>query len=199
MSALTCGPQVSADHPPNCCHARICAWQVDFSSLAGVAAIASAHPEHTPRDAQEGSKSQNGGAHQVQTTIVCSILPQIEPGSSHCCLGVLPARRGVPTNIFASQQIHQLRIMRQRYTHLRTLILRSRGLQRTNCCESWRDMQTNDCVEEKRDLHIINGDHCTTQQKTLNSHPTAEVWSKKTLTQSQNNKRRAHTRTMPSK
>ena len=35
-------------------------------------------PVHPPRDAQEGSKSLNGGAHQVQPTIVCSIMPQID-------------------------------------------------------------------------------------------------------------------------
>ena len=75
MSTLPRDPQVSADRQPNCCHAQLCAWPVDFSVLAGVAATASADLEHHARDAQEGFKSQNEGAHQVQPTIVRSILP----------------------------------------------------------------------------------------------------------------------------
>ena len=47
---------LSADRQPNCSHAQLCAGHVDFSFLAGVAALASADLVHPPRDAQEGSK-----------------------------------------------------------------------------------------------------------------------------------------------
>ena len=74
--SLTCDPQVSADNQTVVTFSFALGTSIFF--LAGVAATASAEVGCHPRDAQEGLKSQNEGAHHVQPTIVCSILPQID-------------------------------------------------------------------------------------------------------------------------
>ena len=96
MSALTRDPPVSADHQPNCCHAQLCASRVDFSFLAGVAANFRLRISGALLATRRRTRSdRTERAHQVQPTIIFSMLPQIDP---------LPTRPGgaLRTAVWAS-------------------------------------------------------------------------------------------------